>query len=158
MTTAANLAQLAHPVDEVFRSPEKLLGGPSVLARLPRSTLDWVAMIRRGVPAAAVDALARATELTRAEVATAIDIPERTLARRKQEGRLHADESSRLVRLARVISRAEEVFEDPDPAMNWLRSGNASLEGATPLSLLDTDIGTESVMDTLGRIEHGVFA
>jgi uncharacterized protein (DUF2384 family) len=32
------------------------------------------------------------------------------------------------------------------------------LSGATPLSLLDTDIGAESVLDTLGRIEHGVFA
>jgi uncharacterized protein (DUF2384 family) len=28
----------------------------------------------------------------------------------------------------------------------------------TPLSLLDTDIGADSVLDTLGRIEHGVFA
>jgi hypothetical protein len=28
----------------------------------------------------------------------------------------------------------------------------------TPLSLLDTEIGAELVMDTLGRIEHGVFA
>ncbi|NCC41946.1 MAG: DUF2384 domain-containing protein, partial [Gammaproteobacteria bacterium] len=26
------------------------------------------------------------------------------------------------------------------------------------LSLLDTEIGAESVLDTLGRIEHGVFA
>lgn len=41
--------------------------------------------------------------------------------------------------------------------LDWLKSPNAALGGATPLSLLDTDIGTESVMDTLGRIEHGVF-
>jgi uncharacterized protein (DUF2384 family) len=27
-----------------------------------------------------------------------------------------------------------------------------------PLSLLDTDIGAESALDTLGRTEHGVFA
>jgi len=33
----------------------------------------------------------------------------------------------------------------------------AVLGGATPLSLIDTDDGAESVMDTLGRIEHGVF-
>ncbi len=115
-------------------------------------------MIRRGLPAQALDALARGTGLTRGEVAAAIDIPERTLARRKQEGRLRAEESSRLLRLARVIARAEAVFEDPQAAMDWLKSANAALGGETPLSLLDTDIGTDGVLDTLGRIEHGVFA
>ena len=57
-----------------------------------------------------------------------------------------------------AIARAEAVFEGPAAAMDWLSSPNAALEGATPLSLLDTDIGAEGVMDTLGRIEHGVFA
>jgi hypothetical protein len=37
-------------------------------------------------------------------------------------------------------------------------AGRSALSGATPLSLLDTDIGAENVLDTLGRIEHGVFA
>ncbi|MCG6940243.1 MAG: DUF2384 domain-containing protein [Thiohalocapsa sp.] len=153
-----SVAELAQPHYDIPRTPQDLLGGLSVLARVPRSPLDWVAVIRRGLPAASVDALARGTGLSRAEVAFAVGIPERTLARRKQEGRLHAEESSRLVRLARVIARAEEVFEDPAAAMDWLKSANAALDGATPLSLLDTDIGAESVMDTLGRIEHGVFA
>ena len=62
-----------------------------------------------------------------------------------------------MVRLARVVERAEEVFEDLDTALEWLKAPNAALGGATPLSLLDTDIGAESVLDTLGRIEHGVF-
>jgi putative toxin-antitoxin system antitoxin component (TIGR02293 family) len=60
--------------------------------------------------------------------------------------------------LARAVARGEEVFEDRDAAVDWLKAPNASLGGATPLSLLDTDIGAEGVMDTLGRIEHGVFA
>ena len=62
------------------------------------------------------------------------------------------------MRLARVVERAEEVFEDLDAALDWLKSPNAALAGATPLSLIDTDIGAQSVTDTLGRIEHGVFA
>jgi hypothetical protein len=43
-------------------------------------------------------------------------------------------------------------------AVDWLKSPNATFSGQTPLSLLDTEIGAELVMDTLGRIEHGVFA
>jgi putative toxin-antitoxin system antitoxin component (TIGR02293 family) len=141
-----------------FFAVEDLLGGPPVLASAPRSPLDWVDAIRRGLPAAAVDALTKVTHLSQSELAAAVGIPERTLARRKREGRLTSEESSRLVRLARAVTRGEEVFEDLDAAVDWLKSPNASLGGTTPLSLLDTDIGAESVMDTLGRIEHGVFA
>ena len=88
----------------------------------------------------------------------ALDISERTLTRRKKEGALNSEESAKLVRLARVVVRAEETFEDFDTAVDWLKSPNAALSGALPLSLLDTDIGAESVIDSLGRIEHGVFA
>jgi putative toxin-antitoxin system antitoxin component (TIGR02293 family) len=50
--------------------------------------------------------------ISRAELAAALGIPERTLARRKREGLLSSEESAKLVRLARVVQRAEEVFED----------------------------------------------
>lgn len=71
---------------------------------------------------------------------------------------LSPEESAKFVRFARVVERAETVFEEPGGALDWLQSPNAALGGVTPLSLLDTDIGADSVLDTLGRIEHGVFA
>uniref|UniRef100_A0ABX1N8C0 DUF2384 domain-containing protein n=1 Tax=Aromatoleum buckelii TaxID=200254 RepID=A0ABX1N8C0_9RHOO len=137
---------------------ESLLGGNGVLHAKPRTALDWVAVIRRGISSAAVDAVTKTLRVTQAELAAALGIPERTLARRKREGTLNSEESARLVRLARVVERAEAVFEDLDAALNWLKSPNAALAGLIPLSLMDTDIGAESVLDTLGRIEHGVFA
>jgi putative toxin-antitoxin system antitoxin component (TIGR02293 family) len=151
MSTAATVANTA-------RSVEALLGGRSVLRIKPRTSLDWVSVIRQGISSSAVDFLARTIHVTQSELATALGIPERTLARRKQEGTLNSEESAKLVRLARAVKRAEEVFEDLETALTWLKTPNAALLRATPLSLLDTDIGAESVMDTLGRIEHGVFA
>jgi len=139
-------------------SLETLLGGPQVLPTRPSSSLQWVSVIRRGIPTAAVDSLAKSIRITQSELAAILNIPGRTLARRKKEGMLNSEESAKLVRLARVVERAEEVFEDLDFALDWLKSPNAALSGATPLSLLDTDVGAESVLDTLGRIEHGVFA
>jgi putative toxin-antitoxin system antitoxin component (TIGR02293 family) len=68
------------------------------------------------------------------------------------------DESAKLLRLARVVVRANNVFEDSATALHWLKSPNSALSGATPLSVLDTEIGAKSVMETLGRIEHGVYA
>ena len=144
---------IAHPPLSV----EAMLGGNRVLLSRPRTPLEWVSVIRQGISSAAADSLAKTIHVTQSELATALGIPERTLARRKKEGMLNSDESAKLVRLARVIERAEEVFEDLNASISWLKSANAALSGATPLSLLDTDIGAESVMDTLGRIEQGVF-
>jgi putative toxin-antitoxin system antitoxin component (TIGR02293 family) len=120
--------------------------------------MEWVSVIRQGIPSTAVDSLIEFLSISKTEFSDAIDIPFRTLVRRKGEALLASDESAKLVRVARVIERAEEVFEDPDAARVWLKSANISLSGQTPMSLLDTEIGAESVMNALGRIEHGVFA
>ncbi len=151
----SNIAALA---PETFRTIEALLGGRTVLRVKPHSTLDWIEMIRQGLPAAAVESLLKVIQLSQSDLARALGIPERTLARRKREGVLNSEESAKLLRLARVVGRANEVFERAAAAIHWLKSTNSALGGKTPLSLLDTDIGAESVLDTLGRIEHGVFA
>ena len=145
-------------VNSSFASAVNLLGGEEVLRARPREGMDWIPLVRKGLPSASVDAIVRITRIPRIELARALDIPERTLARRKRQGTLSSEESSKFVRLARVVERADLVFEDRENALNWLQSPNASLGGVTPLSLLDTEIGADSVMDTLGRIEHGVFA
>ncbi|OGA22004.1 MAG: antitoxin [Betaproteobacteria bacterium RIFCSPLOWO2_02_FULL_67_19] len=137
---------------------ERLLGGSAVLKHRPRSSLDWVAVIRRGLPAAALESLTGNLALPQAELGAMLGIPERTLARRKKEGTLSPEESAKLVRLARVVRRASEVFETRDAALDWLRRPNRALGGEAPLWLLDTEIGAESVTDLLGRIEHGVFS
>ena len=141
-----------------FLSAEDLLGASSPLPWPPRPALEWVSAIRRGLSAAAVDALAKSLKISRAELSQALNIPERTLARRKREGSMSSEESAKLVRLARVVHRAEEVFEGLDVALDWLKSPNAALSGQAPLNLVDTEMGAELVLDTLGRIEHGVFA
>jgi uncharacterized protein (DUF2384 family) len=41
--------------------------------------------------------------------------------------------------------------------MSWLESTNTGLGGVAPISLLDDEGGIKTVMDTLGRIEHGVY-
>jgi putative toxin-antitoxin system antitoxin component (TIGR02293 family) len=95
----------------------------------PRSSLDWVGMIREGIPAAAVESVLSAVHVSQSELAQALSIPERTLARRKREGVLNSEESSKLLRLARAMSRASEVFEGPAAAIDWLKSPNAALHG-----------------------------
>ena len=135
----------------------RLLGGPAVVQSTVKTPADWIKLVRRGLPAAAIDAIARAVQLTQAELSQALAIPERTLIRRKKEGMLNTDESAKLLRVARITYRAFTVFEDHTAALDWLKSPNRALGGAIPLSLLDTDLGADAVLDTIGRIEYGVF-
>jgi putative toxin-antitoxin system antitoxin component (TIGR02293 family) len=136
---------------------ETLLGGKGVLKARPRSNFDWVAIVREGFPSRVLAALAGNLELTRGELAAALGIAERTLARRRKDGVFTAEESAKLLRLARVAQRAAEVFERAELALDWLKRPNRAFAGEMPLALLDTEVGAETVLDVLGRIEHGVF-
>ena len=137
---------------------ENILGGGTALKKKPHSSLDLVALIRNGLPAASIDSVTKAVSLTLSELGMTLGIPGRTLARRKKKGKLDPKESEKVVRLARVVRRAVEVFEKQDLAIDWLKHPNRALRNQTPLSLLDTEFGAESVMDLLGRIGEGVFS
>ncbi len=139
-------------------SASGILGGKQILNSNPSSSSEWITLVRQGIPASAIDAVMNVLEISQLELCKTLNIPIRTLVRRKKEGLLTPEESEKLHRLARVTERSVEVFESIDLALDWLKIPNGSLEGATPLSLLDTDLGSQSVMDILGRIEHGVFS
>ena len=82
--TAATLA--LNPLPAL--SAATVLGGKSVLRSLPRSALEWISLVRQGISANAVDAAVKVMQIGQADLARALDIPERTLARRKKEGTL----------------------------------------------------------------------
>lgn len=145
---------MATPMTSAF----SLLGGDGVLMSHPRVSMDWIPLVRQGLPAASVDSMLKLTRMAQTELTKALAIPERTFARRKREGVFSPEESAKLVRFARIVERAEEVFEDATSALAWLKTENPALGSVSPLSLMDTDIGADSVLDTLGRIEQGVFA
>ena len=67
-------------------------------------------------------------------------------------------EQDKQYRASRVFNRALEVLEEEDAARRWIARENRALGGVTPLSLLDTEAGYESVLDTLSRIETGVIS
>jgi putative toxin-antitoxin system antitoxin component (TIGR02293 family) len=72
--------------------------------------------------------------------------------------RLQPEESDRVLRLALVISDADEVLGSREKAQRWLSKPNRALGGETPESLLATEYGAQLVREELSRIEHGVFA
>lgn len=135
-----------------------LLGGTRTFRKRRMSTQDWIYAIRKGFPVSALDSLRRNVNATNAELAQMLGISVRALAWRRRKGILTPFESERLYRVARVVGRVEEVFGNLTNGLAWLKSPNISLGGFTPISLLDTYVGGDWVVDTLGRIEHGIVA
>ena len=133
-----------------------LLGGERIVGRKAES--KWVALLRAGLPYPALESVMKTLGLSREEVSELLSVPLRTLARRKREHRLHADESDRLFRLARIAARAVEVLGSKQNAAGWLRQPIRALNGAAPIALLDTAAGTEQVDEILGRIEYGLYS
>lgn len=116
-----------------------------------------VDQIQRGLSYSAFERFQRNTELPYRLLAKIVEIPERTLARRKDAGRFEPDESDRLARTSRVFARAIELFEgNADGAREWLTSPVRALGGRTPLEFASTDVGAIEVENLIGRLEHGI--
>jgi len=136
---------------------KETFGGPRVLPRV--GDLEaFAARVREGLPYAALEAVAARYGFPLRELTRVLALPERTLARRKREGRLRADESDRLARLGRVAALAEDVLGETSKAARWLRRPNRALGGQAPLDVLDTDLGAQQAETVLHRVEHGVFS
>jgi putative toxin-antitoxin system antitoxin component (TIGR02293 family) len=119
--------------------------------------LHVMEQIRRGFAYSAFERFQRNTELPYRVLAEAAEIPERTLARRKESGRLEPDESDRLARLSRVVARAIELFEgDVEDARDWLTNPVTALGGRTPLEFASMDAGAIEVEHLIGRLEQGI--
>lgn len=137
----------------------KILGGPKVLGRSITRSSDLAQLVREGIPARALVALAERAGLRQADVSARFGIPQRTLTRRlAQHSRLTAAESDRTVRLAHVYATAVEMLGDEAKAGQWLKTPNRALRGSRPLDQLDTDPGVREVEDVLGRIAYGVYS
>src|SRR5215469_2952783 len=94
-----------------------------------------------------------------AEIASLIEVPQRTLARRKVVGRLSPEESERLLRLSRIFEKAVALFEgNVDAAVAWLRRPKRALGDKSPLTYSRTEVGARQVEDLIGALEQGVFA
>jgi putative toxin-antitoxin system antitoxin component (TIGR02293 family) len=134
------------------------LGGKNILKE---RLADYAAVIHRarsGLPFASLAGVGTRYAIPLLTLARVVGLPARTLARRKKDRRLRADESDRLLRLARVAAEAEDVLGARENAGQWLQKPNRALGGVAPLDLLDTDLGAAEVVTILGRIEHGVYS
>ena len=120
---------------------------------------ELMQIVARGFTYDTLEHLQRNTGLSIDSLLEWLQISERTLTRRKQQGRFLPEESDRLLRASRVFGRALELFEgDRDAASEWMLSPKPALGGETPIDVARTDLGSREVENLVGRVEHGVYS
>jgi putative toxin-antitoxin system antitoxin component (TIGR02293 family) len=122
-------------------------------------TDDLIDQVERGLSFKALSSLEAISGVSVLEIASIIGIPGRTLARRKNAGKLAPDESERLLRLASVFEKALDLFEgNVGAAVTWLTKPQKALGNRSPFAYSRTELGAREVENLIGRLEHGVFS
>ncbi len=122
-------------------------------------TQELLARVQAGFAFRVFERFRKNLDLPARELSALTQIPERTLARRREEGRLTAEESDRLLRASRVFGRALQLFEgDLDAARSWFLAPAPALGNRTPKDFAATELGAREVENLIGRLEHGVFS
>jgi len=117
-----------------------------------------IEVIRIGVPVQELRVLQASLDVPVEQLVPMLGISKATLHRRMAGGKLGSAESERVVRFARLMGKAVDVFESEENARRWLRSPQFGLGGAVPLVYAETEVGAREVEDLLGRIEYGVYS
>ena len=77
---------------------------------------DLILKVRKGLPVSSFEELGRRLGVSDGFLSRIVDIPKRTLTRRKQQGRFNGQESEKVLRIGRLYDKAIEVFEDAEAA------------------------------------------
>ena len=119
-------------------------------------TARKISVIRRGVNARVIDEMVEYLHASKNEIFKVLGTPESTAHRLIKDNRsLDTGASERVVRVADVTRLAEKTFGGREPATQWLKTPHLALRTATPLSMLDTELGATEVRRILSSINHG---
>jgi putative toxin-antitoxin system antitoxin component (TIGR02293 family) len=121
--------------------------------------LDLLRAVKKGLSYRAFERFRQNTSLSFERVTGLINIPRRTMTRRKRKGRFLPDESDRLLRASRLFGKILTLFEgDRNAATEWLTTAQPALGGTVPLDLANSEVGSREIERLVGRLEHGVFS
>jgi putative toxin-antitoxin system antitoxin component (TIGR02293 family) len=119
-------------------------------------TIEMIDEVAEGLPFNAADELASALAPHDQTFKYRL-VPKATYARRKAAHRLSAQESERLVRLARIWKLARDVWKNDDKARRFLTTPHMLLDGRAALDVaLASELGGKMVEDLLGRVAYSV--
>lgn len=142
---------------QVSTDPHRVHGYVSLLGLRTFEAAQLHRRVREGLSYEAFERLRRVLDLPASRTAELLQIPARTLARRKIAKRFQPEESDRLIRLTRLVGLALQLFEgDLEGTRLWLTTPQTALADQAPIEFATTEIGAREVENLIGRLEHGI--
>ncbi|MEO7723705.1 MAG: antitoxin Xre/MbcA/ParS toxin-binding domain-containing protein [Chthoniobacterales bacterium] len=117
-----------------------------------------IRVVQEGLDFAELESLREQLDLPLDRLASQLGLARATLHRRKTSGRLTSDESDKVLRFARLLGQAVQLFGGIEDARQWLKAPQRGLGGAVPLDYAQTETGAREVENLLGRIDYGVYS
>ncbi|MEJ2219865.1 MAG: hypothetical protein P8X80_03520 [Desulfobacterales bacterium] len=90
---------------------------------------DMIQKVQKGLPVRSFEKLGKKLGVSDTLLSRILNIPMRTLTRRKHQGRLNAEESEKVLRIAKLYDKALDVFEDEGATEKWLNEPARGLGG-----------------------------
>ena len=123
----------------------------------PKSALNLAEIAEKGLPTGSITYL-KQKGLTFSEVSEIVISP-RTLKHRKvRRELLSVEETGRMLRVARILALADQIFGNHEKALAWLRQVDERLNDRTPLSMRHTESGGRLGENLLWQIDEGVYS
>ena len=123
------------------------------------SAFEQIEVFRTGVSAGHLRGLAESLNVPQAVVFRLVGLSASVAKRRiALDAHLSMTVGERLLGIGAIEKQALTVFGCSEQALAWLQTSNIGLGGVSPLSLLDTGIGTQEVARILSAIGHGGVA
>ena len=115
-------------------------------------------VIRDGLPFKFFEFVNARSPFTMMDWSRFLNISYKSLQRHKQDRTkfkpIHAE---KIIEISEVVELGEDVFGDKAALKGWLFAPSYALGGERPVDLMTDSYGKQLVMDTLGRIDHGIF-
>ena len=158
---ARNFAR-GSPIDRLVE------GNPNYAAMFSLDRIDQIEAVRKGLPAKVLPTLADDMGVTREQLYGWVGIARATAQRKmRRAAGLSAEESERVLALARLIGQVEQVVaESGSPegfnaatwTADWLTEPVAAVGGRMPGDFLDTADGRVLVAGLVAQMQSGAYA
>lgn len=117
-----------------------------------------IATVRNGLTGQVVKAFVTQHPEQRDNLTQVLGTSKGNLHRFYRKAKLAPNHTEEILDIIRVHAYAEDVFQDPTLAKQWMDMPIPALDNTVPNDLLDTFAGRKLVTEALERIEYGEFA
>lgn len=153
-----NEPQAFYGLENKFSRITSVLGGSTQIGLTIQNDFDLIEITRKGLPKSVVTSLSKILGISMEKMSDLLHVSHRTIQRKSSTDLLNVYSTEQVLEIAEVISKGIDVLGTLEAFTTWLHSDLRHLNYEKPINFLDTSFGTNMVLNTLGRIEYGVYS